>query len=255
MRNLVGAAVSFEWTKVRTLRPMLWSLALYVVVSLALALVTGVVVHREYADRPAPSTFDPISAGFSGLRLGLIALVVFGVLIVTTEYSSGSIRSSLAAVPRRGVFYTAKLLTGGLTAFVVSVVAVVTSFFATQATMGGAQRVSLSDASVLPTLAGAALYPAMLCLFSMGLATVLRSAALTMGILVPLFFTISTILTNLPGVGKVAQFLPDVAGGLVLYRRPPEGSLLDAGSGMAVLASWTAVSAIAGYLAFRRRDA
>ncbi|MEK8110389.1 hypothetical protein NKG94_50855 [Micromonospora sp. M12] len=89
-----------------------------------------------------------------------------------------------------------------------SIIAVVASFFTTQATMGGAQRVSLTDGGVLPALAGAALYTTMLCLFSMGLATVLRSAALTMGILVPLFFTISTILTNLPGVGRPRSSSP-----------------------------------------------
>ncbi|GHJ36772.1 ABC transporter permease [Streptomyces sp. TS71-3] len=255
MSSPVNGAVAFEWSKMRTLRPMLWSLVLYVVASLALAVLTGAVVQHQYAHKPAPSSFDPISTGFSGLRLGLIALVIFGVMIVTSEYSSGTIRGSLAAVPRRGVFYAAKMLTGGLAALVVSVVAVLTSFFVTQATMGDAERVSLADDGVLPALIGAVLYTTLLCLFSMGLAALLRSTALTMGILVPLFFTVSTILTNIPGVGKVAQFLPDVAGGMVLYRHAPDGYVLDAWSGMAVLAVWTAAAGVAGYLAVRRRDA
>ncbi|MEK8110390.1 hypothetical protein NKG94_50860 [Micromonospora sp. M12] len=79
---------------------MLWSLVLYVVVSLAFALVSGVVVRQLYADTPVPSTFDPISTGFSGLRLGLIAVVVFGVLIVTTEYPLG--RSAVRSPPCPG---------------------------------------------------------------------------------------------------------------------------------------------------------
>ncbi|MGW4041804.1 ABC transporter permease [Streptomyces sp. NPDC004721] len=254
MSSDVSASVAFEWSKVRTLRSMVWSLVLFAVLSLVLAVVTGLVVQHQYPDKPARASFDPISTGFSGLRLGLMGLVVFGVLIVTSEYSSGTIRSSLAAVPRRGAFYAGKMLTGGLTALGTSVVVALTSFFATQATMGAGQRVSLSDDGVPRALVGAVLYMTMLCLFTMGVATVLRSSALTMGILVPLFFTVSTILTSIPGVGKAAQFLPDVAGGMVLYRDAPKGYVLDAWSGLAVLAVWTGAAAVAGYLAMRRRD-
>ncbi|MFF3635128.1 ABC transporter permease subunit [Streptomyces sp. NPDC002250] len=254
MSNDLGAAVGFEWSKARTVRSVPWSLAVCVGLSLAFAVLTGAVVQHQYAHKPAPSSFDPVSAGFSGLRLGLIGLVVFGVLVVTSEYSSGTIRSSLAAVPRRGVFYAAKLLTGGLTALAVSAVAAVTSFLLAQATMGD-ESVSLTDDGVLPALFGAVLYATMLSVFSMAVAVLLRSSAITMGILVPLFFTVSTILTNIPGVGKAAQFLPDQAGGLVLYRHAPDEYVLNPWSGLAVLAAWTAAAAIAGYLALRRRDA
>ncbi|MGW5619381.1 ABC transporter permease subunit [Streptomyces olivaceus] len=250
----LNAAVDFDWSKVRTVRSMVWSLVLCVALSLALAVVTGAVVRRQYADEPAPSSFDPVSAGFSGLRLGMIGLVVFGVLAVTSEYSTGTIRSSLAAVPRRGVFYAAKMLTGGLAAGAVSCVAVLTSFFLAQATMGE-ESVSLTDGGVPAALVGAVLFTTLLCLFSMGVAALLRSSVLTMGILMPLFFTVSTILTNVPGVGRAAQFLPDQAGGLALYRHAPDGYVLNAWSGLAVLAAWTAAALGAGYLALRRRDA
>ncbi|MEV7423367.1 MULTISPECIES: ABC transporter permease subunit [unclassified Streptomyces] len=254
MSNDLNAAVGFELSKMRTLRSVPWSLVLCVALSLAFAVLTGAVVRHQYADKPAPASFDPVSTGFSGLRLGLIGLVVFGVLVVTSEYSSGTIRSSLAAVPRRGVFYAAKMLAGGLTALVVSVAAVFTSFLLAQATMGD-ESVSLTADGVPTALAGAVLYTTLLCLFTMGIAVLLRSSAITMGILVPLFFTVSTILTNIPGVGKAAQFLPDQAGGLVLYREVPDGYVLGAWSGLGVLAVWTACAALAGYLALRRRDA
>jgi ABC-2 type transport system permease protein len=251
-----SAAMTFEWTKIRTLRSTVWSLAVYLLLSVAVALPTGYFMRGAYGDMSAEARagFDPVSTGFSGLRLGLTALVVFGVLTVTSEFSTGTIRSSLAAVPRRGVFYGAKLLTGGATACAASVVVVVVSFFTTQVAMGGPQSVSLSDDGVLRGMAGAVLYTTLLCLFSMGLATVLRSSALTMSILLPLFFMLSTILNNIPGVRKAAQFLPDVAGGIVLFREPPDNTVLTAWSGMAVLVAWTALSVAAGYLAVRRRD-
>ncbi|RPF34487.1 ABC transporter permease subunit [Streptomyces sp. TLI_185] len=251
----IKSAVAFEWTKVRTLRPLLWSLVCYAALSVAVGLLTGVFVGRTYTHKSELSTFDPISTGYSGLRLGMIALVVFGVLIVSSEYSSGTIRNSLAAVPRRGVFYGAKMITGGAAALVFSLVAVVAGFFGTQATMGARLSVSLTDEGVLRSLFGAVLYTTLLCLFCMGLASVLRSSALTMGILVPLFFTVSTILSNIPGVERVAQFLPDVAGGLVLYRDVPGNTVLNAWTGLGVLALWTVASVAVGYWAVRRRDA
>ncbi|MFJ8850016.1 ABC transporter permease subunit [Streptomyces sp. NPDC102437] len=252
----IGAAVAFEWTKIRTLRSTLWSLALYFLASVTLALLTGGFLRssQQRMSAEAMAKFDPVASGFSGLRLGLIALVVFGVLIVSSEYATGTIRSSLLAVPRRGVFYGAKMLTGGAAAFVVSVVVVVVGFLTTQAAMGSPRSVALTDDGVPTALAGAVLYTTLLCVFSMGLASVLRSSALTMGILVPLFFMLSTILNNLPGVQKAAQFLPDVAGGLILYREQQEGTVLNAWTGMAVLLAWTVLAVSAGYLVTRRRD-
>jgi ABC-2 type transport system permease protein len=100
------------------------------------------------------------------------------------------------------------------------------------------------------------LYMTLICAFSMGLASVLRSSALTMGILVPLFFMISTILNSIPGVQKAAQFLPDLAGGLILRREPPAGdTVLTPWTGMAVLAAWAVLAVGAGYAAVRSRDA
>jgi ABC-2 type transport system permease protein len=252
------AAVAFEWTKIRTLRSTVWSLACYSVVSVAVALLFGYVMKGVYADMSASAQarFDPVASGFSGLKLGMIALVVFGVLTVSSEYSTGTIRSSLTAVPRRGVFYAAKMTTGIGTAMVLSVVVVTASFLATQLTMGSDAGVSLTDEGVPRAMAGGVLYMTLICAFSMGLASVLRSSALTMGILVPLFFMISTILNSIPGVQKAAQFLPDLAGGLILRREPPAGdTILTPWTGMAVLAAWAVLAVGAGYAAMRRRDA
>ncbi|OEV07532.1 ABC transporter permease subunit [Streptomyces nanshensis] len=252
------AAVAFEWTKIRTLRSTVWSLALFSVMSIVVALLAGYVMKGVYADMSATAkaNFDPVASGFSGLKLGMIALVVFGVLSVSSEYSTGTIRSSLAAVPRRGVFYTAKMVTGTATALVLSAVVVTASFFATQLMLGSPASVSVSDDGVLRAMVGGVLYMTLICAFSMGLASLLRSSALTMGILVPLFFMISTILNSIPGVQKVAQFLPDLAGGLILRSTPPAGdTILTPWTGMAVLAAWAVLAVAAGYAAVRSRDA
>lgn len=251
-----GAALSFEWGKIRTLRSTFWTLGLFLFVSVAVAVPTGYVLNDTFADLDAAerAAFDPIGSGLSSVRLGLLTLVIFGVLAVTTEYTSGTIRSSLAAVPRRGLFFGSKLAAGGLVALVASVIVVAVTFAVTQF-MLGENRVAITDDGVLRALFGAIAHTTLLCIFSMGVAAVLRSSALTIGILFPLFLTVSAILSNIPKVGTVAQFLPDVAGGQIFYREPQGDTVLNAWTGLAVLVAWTVVAVIAGHLAVKRRDA
>ncbi|WP_026410978.1 ABC transporter permease [Actinomadura oligospora] len=250
------AAVAFEWTKIRTVRSTLWCLILCLLVSVLIALLFGWVLRGAYDDMSAEgrARFDPVASGFNGLRLGMICLVVFGVLTITGEYGSGTIRSSLAAVPRRGVFYTAKVLTCTAIALAVSTVVVLATFFTAQTAIGAAHNASITDAGVPRAVVGSVLYMTLLCVFALGLATVLRSPALTLGILVPLFFMVSEILNNIPGVRNAAQFLPDAAGGIIMRREPQAHTILTAWTGMAVLAAWTLAALTAAHLTLKHRD-
>jgi ABC-2 type transport system permease protein len=253
----VTSAVAFEWTKARTVRSTLWSLALCLIVSAAIALLFGYVLRGAY-DGMSPqskATFDPVRSGFNGLRLGMIALVVLGVLLVGGEYTSGTIGSSLAAVPRRGVLYAAKVATATIIAFVASIVVVLATFFTAQAAIGSPHNAAITDEGVPRAVLGAVLYMTLLCAFSVGVATMLRSPAVSLGVLVPLFFMVSEILNNLPKVHTVAQFLPDVAGDIMLRRQPPDGTILTPWTGLGVLLLWTVAGLLGGYLTVRRRDA
>jgi ABC-2 type transport system permease protein len=138
---------------------------------------------------------------------------------------------------------------------VASAVVVFVTFFTAQTAIGADHNAAITDDGVLRAVIGSVLYMTLLCAFSMGLATVLRSSALTLGILVPLFFMVSEVLNNLPGVQKAAQFLPDAAGGIIMRREPQDHMILTAWSGMAVLAAWVALALLGGYLALKRRDA
>jgi hypothetical protein len=99
------SALAGEWVKVRTLRSTLWTLPLTVAVAGGVGYLVG--ASFRAAD-PARSRFDPMFATFYGLSLAQLALVAFAALAVGGEYGSGTIRPSLAAVPRRGVFYLAR---------------------------------------------------------------------------------------------------------------------------------------------------
>ncbi|MGW3569185.1 ABC transporter permease [Streptomyces sp. NPDC000941] len=254
------AAFAAEWIKIRTVRSTLWTLLLSLVVSVGLGILVGHSMSASFAgmDRERQENFDPVEAGFLGLTVGQIALVVFGVLQIGAEYTSGTIRGSLLAVPRRGVFYGAKVAATMLTALVFSLFTVYITFFAAQWALGP-QGVSLGDPGVLRATLGAWAYLTLMCAFSIGVATMLRSTALTLGIMIPLLFLNSQGLGNVPKIRTVAQFLPDQAGAVMMRVVRVDESFIthrDFGPGTAlvILLAWTAAALVGGVMALCRRD-
>lgn len=252
----LGPAMSAEWTKIASLRSMLGVLGAFVTVSVGMALALGIYHGQNAAAMSAQArdAFDPVATGLGGVRIGLLALVVFGVIAVTSEFSSGTIQSSVLAVPQRDLFFTAKVTTTALSAAAVSTVAVGVSFIGAQLALGDELGLRVVDATGARAVVAAVAYTTLLCLFSLGVAMVLRSAVATLSILLPLFLTVSTILTNVPGVQGVAVYLPDIAGAVALSGRAAPDAPMTPLTGMAVLVAWTGAALVAGYLSFRRRD-
>lgn len=248
-----------EWTKLRTLRSTMVSLLLTGVLGVGLSYLIGLSFHGSLSDGTLRFTggYDPLFAAFYGLTIAQLAVVVFGVLAVGSEHSSGTIRTSLVAVPRRGAFYGGKLVAVALPATVVGSVTVLASFVAARAALGP-YRPAL-DGEAARTAVGAVLYLVLICLFAMGVTAMLRSAVLALAILLPLFFLGSQGLGNVPRVRAVTQYLPDQAGALILHVvGPPDAPAVPRSygpwTGMAIMALWTAVALAGGYLTLRRRD-
>jgi ABC-2 type transport system permease protein len=97
------ATLTSEWTKIRTVRSTVWTLSLAFILCAGLGSVFGLIMRDQFdrMSQESRANFDPVMTGFYSLSLGQISLVAFGVLLVSTEYTSGTIRASLAAVPRR----------------------------------------------------------------------------------------------------------------------------------------------------------
>ncbi|MBB4917550.1 ABC transporter permease subunit [Streptosporangium saharense] len=185
--------------------------------------------------------------------------MVFGVLLVGGEYTSGTITASLTAVPRRGLFYAGKVLAGALTALGVSAVSVAVSFVAAQVGLGP-YGILIGAPGVGQAVVGAWLYLGLICVFAMGVATMLRGSAGPLAILMPLLFLGSQGLGNISGLKTVTQYLPDQAASVIMHLTGPEGDPRfgrDFGpwTGMGVLVLWVALSLGGGYLVLRRRDA
>ncbi|MFH7599395.1 ABC transporter permease subunit [Streptomyces racemochromogenes] len=254
------AVLRSEWTKIRTVASTTWTLASALVVTVGLgALLCSFTASRFTDMTPAEKlTFDPIMISFAGMSLGQLAMIVFGVLVVGTEYGTGMIRTSLAAVPRRGSLLLGKLTAATALALAVGLATSFLSFFLGQAILGD-HGAGLGREHALRAVIGAGLYMALIALFSMGVTTVLRSSILALGILMPFFFLISNILHAFASTRKVAQYFPDQAGSKIMETVPDAVNQVQAPygpwGGLGIMLLWVLAAVAGGYLVLRKRDA
>ncbi|MEV0775858.1 ABC transporter permease subunit [Streptomyces sp. NPDC050433] len=256
----VPAVLKSEWTKIRTVSSTIWTLAVAFLVTVAMGFALSLLLGSTFDDLSQAEriTFDPTFVSFSGMILGQLAMVVFGVLVVGSEYSSGMIRTSLAAVPQRGTFLFSKLLVAGALALVVGLITGFVSFFLGQAALGD-HGTTLGEPNVLRAVIGSGLYMGLIALFSMGVAAMLRSSMLSLGILMPFFFLVSQILASVPKAKEVAKYFPDQAGAKIMQVVP--GALNSGKSpytpweGMGIMVLWVIAALLGGYLVLKKRDA
>ncbi|MFH8365523.1 ABC transporter permease subunit [Streptomyces sp. NPDC018031] len=252
-----GQVLRSEWTKISSVRSTVWTLGIALVVTVALGALISALVRNDWENMSAHDrlTFDPTYVSFAGTGLGQLAMIVFGVLVVSNEYSTGMIRTSLAAVPRRGLFLFGKIAVATLLALAVSMITSFVTFFTGQAMLGD-HRAALGDPGVLRAVLGGGLYMTLITVFAMGIATVLRSPMLSLGVLMPFFFLVSNILGNVSATEKVGDYLPDQAGQRIMQVvTAGDDAPYGPWGGFAIMALWVAAALAAGYLLLRRRDA
>jgi ABC-2 type transport system permease protein len=206
-----------EWTKARTVRSTVWTLVAAAVLGIGLgALISALASHGyakdSFSDR---ATWDPTSISGAGLGIAQLAIGVLGVLLITSEYSTRAISSSLAAVPRRGRFLAAKALVLVALIFVVTEVITFVAFFVGQALISGhAPTASLGDPGVLRALIGSGLCSVLIALTGLALGALLRHAAGAISVLVALLFVLPGIAAALPASIEhtVQEYWPTQAG-------------------------------------------
>ncbi|MQY40086.1 hypothetical protein SRB17_81160 [Streptomyces sp. RB17] len=246
-----------EWTKMRSVASTVWTLSLAVVVTIALGMLISALSRNQFDSMPVQDrlTFDPTYVSFAGMSLGQLAMIVFGVLVVSNEYSTGMIRVSLAAVPQRGTFLFGKIAVAGALALAVGMVTSFAAFFLGQA-MLGPHGARLGDPGVLRAVVGGGLYMTLIAMFSMGVAAMLRSPMLSLGILMPFFFLISNILGNVDATKKVGRFLPDQAGSRIMQVVPTaDDTPYGPWGGLGIMGLWVIAALAGGYVVLKRRDA
>jgi len=207
---------------------------------------------NEFAANPAGATLQ-------GVLLAQLIIGVLGVTVITSEYSSGMIRSTLAAVPSRLPVLLAKAAVVACVTFPVMLVTALTAFFAGQLLIGSGDlaTASISDPGVLGAIVGTAGYLTGVALMGLAVGTLLRSTAAAIS-------TLFAVVFLLPGLGmlllpesirdSVLKFLPSSAGESFMSVLAVPGQL-GAGAGTAVFVAWVAVPLVAAAVVLRRRNA
>jgi hypothetical protein len=252
----VLAAARAEFTKLRSIRSTLVALSLVLPISIGIGALGGWSARGAIASHSPMLRPDYSAAqnGLDGVLYGQLALIVFSVLLVTSEYGSRMIGLSLLAVPRRSHFYAAKMAITGLAAAFVSIPAIALSDLTTQFALGP-YGTSLFAPGVPRAMLGAVGYLTLMSIFAAGIAVMARNPIVPLAVLLPLVLAGSQILSVIGATASTARFLPDQAGMRMLAVSAGSGGMLSPGEGFAVLLGWTAAAVIGGYILISRRDA
>jgi ABC-2 type transport system permease protein len=252
-----------EWTKIRSVRSTVWTLIIFAVVSVGLTtLFTWLTIRAFDAGRgerrSATIAADPV--GFilgTGLGLGQLAICVLGAMVITTEYSSGTIRASLLAVPRRIPILIAKCVVYAALVFVVAEVVSFACFFIGAAIVHSHFQVSLSQPGVTRAVIGSGLYLTVLGLFALAIGALIRHTAGAIAAVIGLVLVIFPLTSLLPySWGEhIHAYTPTIAGQLITSDQAQAGQLLTPWQGFGVFCGWTALLLIVGAYLLKRRDA
>ena len=247
-----------EWTKIWSVRSTAWSLAVLVVLGIGFdALIAGVsAAHWNTLNEANRQAFAAKGVFGPGLTFAQIPVTVLGVLVITSEYTTGMIRSSMLAVPRRAPVLAAKAAVFGAVAFVAGELLAFVSFPIGQAIIGSRVHESLSNPATLRAAAGVGLYLAGLGLLSFAIGVLVRHTAAAITAVVLLLAVLGNLSQLLPGtVGKhISAYMPANAGIAITYVHPQAGQLLSPWPGFGVLCLWAAVLLAAATIALKRRD-
>jgi ABC-2 type transport system permease protein len=254
-----------EWTKMRTVRSTIWTLVATVVAVIGIGAIATAVTAAHWRSGGIVDRvdFDPTARSLAGVFLGQIVIGVLGVLVMSAEYGTGTIRATLSAVPNRPLVLGCKAVVFGVAALVASEVLTFGAFFLGQALLhGSTPSATLGQPGVLRAVAGAGLVLTVLGLFALGLATIIRHTAGALTAYVGLLLVLPLILQAFPASFQhdVLKFMPLVIGERMAATRSAVHAfggipLLAPWVGFGLLCSYSAAALVIGGIVMVRRDA
>jgi ABC-2 type transport system permease protein len=254
-------ALHAEWTKLRTAPGTVLLLAAAVVLTAGASAMAAAIVKC-----PASCSADTTKISLTGVMLGQAAVATLAVLAMSSEYSTGMIRVTLAAMPRRPVLLAAKATVVTVVVLAAGAVAVGASLLAGRflepgngfTARHGFVALSLAHGPTLRAAAGSVLYLALIALLSLGAATALRDTAMAITVVLGLLYVVpilGDVILNPVWQHRVERWGPADAG-LAIQATRDLGTLpIGPWAGLGVLAAWTAAALLAGGLLLRLRDA
>jgi ABC-2 type transport system permease protein len=283
--GFVGTVRS-EFTKIRSVRSTYWTLFALVVVCVGIGALfswgqterlVSIASGQTLAGRPLPPgavaarlahvradiTSNAASISLFGLLIGQLVIVVLGALAITSEYSTGMIRTSLATMPRRGTLFAAKGTVFGAVALVTGLVISFLAFFTGQAILSTQHvNVTLSDPGVLRSVIGGGLFLAVCGLLSFGIGAMLRHTAGAISAGIGLLFVLMILSNFLPsppsgwfGQADIDKWIPFYAGSHIWQNQMAGVNPFSVWVGFGVFSAYAAAAIIGGLILFLRRDA
>jgi ABC-2 type transport system permease protein len=255
-------ALHAEWTKLRTVPGPGWLLLAVITLTVAVGAGTDAAARCPSAS----CHLDPARTSLTGIYLSQAIVVILATAAVSGEYSSGMIRVTLTAMPRRATVLAAKV--GAITSLVLAAgtIAVLGAVLAGRLILPGRgftaahgyPALSLADGPVLRAAAGSVLYLALITLLSLGVAAAVREAAMAIGIVLGLLFVfpIATVVLGSSHLARHLQQIAPMTAGLAIQATTGLRSLpISPWAGLGVLAAWAAAAMLAGSLLLHFRDA
>jgi ABC-2 type transport system permease protein len=248
-----------EWTKLRTVRSTMWTLGITVVVGIGISALATAETRAHWATMSAGNrlSFDPTSTSLTALLFCQLAIGVLGVLVMSAEYGTGTIRATLSAAPKRPLVLMAKAAVFGAVALVVSEIVAFISFLVGQALLSApATHATLSTPGALRAVVGTGLYLGVIGLFALGLATVIRHTAGAISAFVGILLVLPLIVQALPNsLQGIRRFLPLQIGGVMMSVTNRQAHAFSPWTGFFVLCAYAAAALVIGGILLVRRDA
>jgi ABC-2 type transport system permease protein len=256
-------AVHAEWTKLRTVSGPAWLLLGLAALTIA---VSAAAVGATHCPPHLTCPVDPTRLSLTGIQFGQAVAAILAVLTVSNEYSSGMMRVTLAAMPRRQAVLAAKAILLAALVLAAGAVAVSGSVLAGHLILPGhgftAARgfhpVGLSYGPTLRAAGGSVLYLGLIALLSLGVAVIVRDSAVSIGVVLALLYLFPIILSFIgteQWQRRLERWTPTVAGLTIQDTTGLRSLVITPWAGLGVLAIWAAAALLAGGLVFRYRDA
>jgi ABC-2 type transport system permease protein len=252
--------VRSEWTKIRTVRSTMWTIGVTIVLGIGIgALVTALTRSHWFSMGAANrASFDPTATSLTGLLFAQFAVGVLGVLVISAEFTTGTIRATLCAAPNRSRVLLAKIVVFGVLSFLVAELTSFVAFFLGQFLLSApATHATLSSPGALRAVFGGGIFVCVLGLIAMGLGTIIRHTAGAISAFVAVLLVLPIIVEVLPNQLSldVRKFMPDR---IAVQMVTTHGKVFQAFSpwvGMFVMCLYAVVLLIVGASLLEKRDA
>jgi ABC-2 type transport system permease protein len=257
-RATLAGTLRSELTKLRSVRSTWWTLIVLMLAGIGFSIAdcAGTAAHWSPHER-----IDATQNSVGGMiLLGELVIVVLGALTITSEYSTGMIRTSLTVMPRRGTLYAAKAAVFGAVTLVVSLVTTFAAFFIGQALLASThQSATLATPNALRSVLVTALFVTLVGLMAYGIGAIIRHTAGAMTAAYALFLLLPQLAKALPNTwyADVVRWLPggDAVNSMTTTMGQRFPNVWPAWGELAVFACYAVVLLGAGALLFRKRDA